>query len=175
MLKKPTNLLLIIIAVLVAALLSSCQNSIEEPAIKISAASKEFKPIYYGDLYNEKQEEIEKRLKDFMVGKRFRDLPSIAYEDKVQIEALNFETDEFEIYDYVIDEKGNIISGYDISPLIISSVEEGNTEFTFEENQDFEGYLDFAVDGKLIHVLLIRCKIDNASFAFATLVLSVRE
>lgn len=44
-----------------------------------------------------------------MEGKRFSDLPSISYGDKVRVAALNFETDEFKIYDYVMDENGNII------------------------------------------------------------------
>jgi hypothetical protein len=47
------------------------------------------------------------------------------------------------------------------------------TEFTFEEGYDLDSYKDFAVQGKLIHCLLIRCEIDNNSFAFATLVLNV--
>jgi len=101
MFKKPSKLLFIMIAVLVAAFLSSCQNSTEETAIKIPSDSEELNVIYYGDLYNKKQEDIEKNLKGFMVGKRFSDLPSIAYGDIVQIEALKFETDEFEIYYHV--------------------------------------------------------------------------
>ena len=56
--------------------------------------------------------EIKERLKDFMIGKKFTDLPTIDFEDKILIEALNFETDEFEIYDYIIDKKFNIISNY---------------------------------------------------------------
>ncbi|NDI37254.1 hypothetical protein [Chengkuizengella sediminis] len=165
----------IMISVLVIALLSSCQTSTEEPEIRISSATEELKPIYYGGFYKENQEDIEKRLKDFMVGKRFIDLPSIAYGDKIQIEALNFETDEYEFYDYIMDERGNIISNYDINPLNISSSEDGNTEFSFQENHDLEKYRDFGIEGKLIHGLLIRCKIDNSSFAFATLVLSVNK
>jgi len=62
-----------------------------------------------------------------------------------------------------MDEHRNIISDYDINPLNISFVEEGNTEFTFEEILDLERYLDFMVEGKLIHGFLIRCKIDKAS------------
>ena len=36
-------------------------------------------------------------------GKRFIDLPSIDFGDKISLEALNFETDEFEIYESMED------------------------------------------------------------------------
>lgn len=175
MLKKSTKLVIVIILVLVSVLLSSCQNSMEEPAIKILHDSDGLEPIYYGNRYNKEKDEIEKRLKDFMVGKRFIDLPIIDFGDKVQIEALNFKTKEFEIYDYIMDENCNIISDYNVEPFIISLVEDRNAEFIFEEAQDLDRYNEFAVEGKLIHCLLIRCKVNNSSFAFATLVLSVTE
>ena len=74
---------------------------------------------------------------------------------------------------YMIDEKGNIISDYDIVPISVTSNKEGKTDFSFEERYDLESYKDFALQGKLIHCLLIRCEIDNNSFAFAILVLNV--
>lgn len=175
MLKKSTKIIIVILLVLVSVLLSSCQNSMEEPAIKISYDSDGLEPIYYGNQYNKEKDEIEKRLKDFMVGKRFIDLPIIDSGDKVQIEALNFKTNEFKIYDYIMDENCNIISEYDVEPFIIRSVEDRNAEIIFEEGQDLERYFDFAVEGNLIHCLLIRCKVNNSSFAFATLVLRVSE
>ncbi|MFS1512662.1 hypothetical protein VQL36_09520 [Chengkuizengella sp. SCS-71B] len=177
--KKPSKLLFIMIAVLVVVLLSSCRTSTdtEEPEIKIlSDSNEELDKIYYGNLNNEEQEEIEERLKDFMIGKRFIDLPLIDHGDQFLIEALNFESDEFEIFEYVMDERGNIISDYDIKPVNISTKREGRIGiYSFEERHDYEKYQKYAVEGKLIHSLLIRCEIDNASFAFSTLVLSVIE
>lgn len=167
------RLIFVLITVIATVLLTACQTGTEEPAIKISSNSVELSPIYYGDLYNKEKEEIEKRLKDFMIGKRFIDLPTIAYGNLIQIEPLNFETGQYEIYDYIVDEKGNIISDYDIVPISVTSNKEGKTDFSFEERYGLESYKDFALQGKLIHCLLIRCEIDNNSFAFAILVLNV--
>ena len=167
------RLIFALITLIATIFLTACQTDIEEPAIKISSHSVELSPIYYGDLYNKDKEEIEKRLKDFMIGKRFIDLPEIAYGDTIQIEPLNFETGQYEIYDYILDEKGNIISEYDIAPISVTSKNGEKTPFIFEQLYDVESYKDFAVEGKLIHCLLIRCEIYKSSFAFATLVLNV--
>ncbi|WP_222599462.1 hypothetical protein [Aquibacillus kalidii] len=169
--KKPKRLLVIIVSLLVATMLSACVSGTEEPKIKIHSGSEELNPIYYGDINNKEQEEMEERLKDFMVGKRFSDLPTVAYGDKIQVEALNFKTEEIEIYDYVVDENANIISEYAVNPLSVSTVEEGIATFSFEEIIDFDTYQDYAIEGKLIHALLIRCEIDGNTFAFSTLVL----
>lgn len=175
MLKKSRRVIVIVILILLVAVLSSCKSNKQEPSIKISYDSEELSTIYYGNLYNKKQEDIEKRIKDYMVGKRFIDLPSIAFEEVIQVEALNFDTKEYEIYDYIVDEHGNIVSEYDIDPYIISSEGDENAEFIFDKGLNTENYLDFSVEGKLTHCLLIRCSIDNSSFAFATLVLSYNE
>ena len=157
---------------LILLVLASCQNSmIQEPAIKISYDSNELKVIHYFNRNNKEKEDIEEGIKDFMVGKRFIDLPMIDFGEKIEIEALNFETTEFEVYDYIVDERGNIISDYDINPLILTSVEDGNTEFMFEKIEDLERYYDYMVEEKSIHCLLIRSKINKSSYAFATLVL----
>jgi hypothetical protein len=157
---------------LILLVLASCQNSmIQEPAIKISYDSNELKVIHYFNRNNKEKEDIEEGIKDFMVGKRFIDLPMIDFGEKIEIEALNFETTEFEVYDYIVDERGNIVSDYDINPLILTSVEDGNTEFMFEKIEDLERYYDYMVEEKSIHCLLIRSKINKSSYAFATLVL----
>lgn len=41
------------------------------------------------------------------------------------MEALNLETDEMEIFDYIIDEGGYIVSDYDVEPFTIISAKEG--------------------------------------------------
>lgn len=152
-------------------LVSCSNNRIQEPAIKISYGYNELKTIYYLDRNNKEKEDIEKGIKDFMVGKRFIDLPIIDFGEKIDLEVLNFETTEFEVYDYIVYERGNIISDYDINPLILSLVEDGNTEFIFEKNKDLERYYDYMVEEKSIHCLLIRSKINKSSFVFGTLVL----
>ena len=166
------NSLIMVSLLLILLVLASCQNRmIQEPTIKISYDSKELKPIYYLDRNNKEKEDIEEGIKGFMVGKKFIELPMIDFGEKIEIEALNFETTEFEVYDYIVDERGNIVSDYDINPFILTSVEDGNTEFIFEKSEDLERYYDYMVEGKSIHCLLIRSKINKSSFAFATLVL----
>lgn len=171
--KKIKKLFSMICLLLILLVLSSCQNRmIQEPAIKISYDSKELKPIYYGDRYNKDEEDIEKTIKNVMVGKRFIDLPTIDFGEIIKIEALNFETNEFEIYDYIVDEKGNIVSDYNVETIIITSVDDRKAEFILEDSENLESYRDYWVEGKSIHCLLFRTKINNSSFAFATLVLS---
>ena len=170
--KRFKNSFSMISLLLILLVLASCQNSmIQEPAIKISYDSNELKVIHYFNRNNKEKEDIEEGIKDFMVGKRFIDLPMIDFGEKIEIEALNFETTEFEVYDYIVDERGNIVSDYDINPLILTSVEDGNTEFMFEKIEDLERYYDYMVEEKSIHCLLIRSKINKSSYAFATLVL----
>ena len=170
--KKFKIIFIMISLLLILLVLASCQNKmIQEPAIKVLYDSNELKVIHYLDRNNREKEDIEEGIKDVMVGKRFIDLPMIDFGDKIEIEALNFETTEFEVYDYIVDERGNIVSDYSVEPFAITLVDNGNTEVVFEENEDLEIYNDYRVEGKSIHCLLIRSKIDKSSFAFGTLVL----
>lgn len=43
-----------------------------------------------------------------MIGKRFIDLPTIDFRKVIEIEALNFETDDFEVFDYIVDEDATL-------------------------------------------------------------------
>jgi hypothetical protein len=147
----------------------------QEPEIEISYNSEKLNAIYYFNIKNEKERDIEQGVKDVMVGKRFIDLPTAGFGKKFEVEALNFETDEIEIYDYIVDERGHIISDYDVEPIAIISLEGGKTEFNFEKDDYLERYDEYKVEGKAIHLLLIRCEINNSSFAFGTLVLGVKE
>lgn len=171
MLKKAKRLLFLLIPLFVVTLLAACGSVTEEPAIKIHYGTEELKPIYYGDLYNKDQEDIEKRLKNFMIGKRFSDLPTVAYGEPIQLEALNFETTAIEIYDFVLDEKANIISEYEINPVSIHTINNGVAEFTLDESLNLAMSPVSTIEGKLIHAILIRCEINNSPFAFSTLVL----
>src|SRR5690606_7611375 len=99
----------------------------------------------------------------------------IEFGEKIEIKALNFETTEFEVYDYIVDESGNIVSDYSAGPFVITLVDNGNAEIVFEKDADLEIYNDYMVEGKSIHCLLIRSKINKSSFAFGTLVLGVNK
>ncbi|MBM7661124.1 hypothetical protein JOC85_001896 [Bacillus mesophilus] len=173
--KKKTSNRFFIMTILLCAILSSCQTGTEEPAIKISAGSEELPTIYYGDVYNEKQEEIEANIKEFMIGKRWSDLPSVTYGDTIQVQARNFEAEELEVYEYLLDQKGNIVSEYEGQPLHMGSIVDGKLEFIFESSYVLEQYPELSVEEKLVHGLVIRCKINNSSFAFSTLILGTED
>ncbi len=173
--KRLTNLFIMIALLLTSLILTSCQSMIQEPVIKVSYDTNELKVIHYFDRYNKEKEDIEEGIKDFMVGKRFVDLPMIDFGEKIEIEALNFETTEFEVYDYIVDERGNIVSDYSVEPFAITLVDNGNAEVVFEKDEDLEIYNDYRVEGKSIHCLLIISKINKSSFAFGTLVLGVNK
>ncbi|MBC8586825.1 hypothetical protein [Paratissierella segnis] len=78
--KRFKNSFIMIGLLLILLVLSSCTNNrIQEPAIKISYDSNELKVIYYLDRNNKEKEDIEEGVKNFMVGKRFIDLPTIDF------------------------------------------------------------------------------------------------
>ena len=64
----------LIILMLVGLILTACGKKIPEPRLLLKYNDEQLKVIHYGDRYNKTQEDIEKRLKDYMVGKRFEDL-----------------------------------------------------------------------------------------------------
>ena len=154
--KRFTNIFIMIVLLLTSLILTSCQSMIQEPVIKVSYDSNELKVIHYLDRNNKEKEDIEEGIKNVMVGKRFIDLPMIDFGEKIKIEALNFETTEFEVYDYIVDERGNIVSDYSVEPFAITLVDNGNAEVVFEKDEDLEIYNDYRVEGKSIHCLLIR-------------------
>lgn len=155
--KKFKIIFIMISLLLILLVLPSCQNKmIAEPVIKVSYDSNELKVIHYLDRNNKEKEDIEEGIKNVMVGKRFIDLPMIDFGEKIKIEALNFETTEFEVYDYIVDERGNIVSDYSVEPFAITLVDNGNAEVVFEKDEDLEIYNDYRVEGKSIHCLLIR-------------------
>lgn len=170
------NTTILVVLLLVLLMLSSCKPTMhEEPTIKISNNSNEFKVIHYLDRNNKKQEDIEDTIKRVMVGQRFIDLPVVDFDEKIIIEPLNFETTEFEVYNYIVNEDGNIISDYNVEPITIATFEESKAEFIFEEPLNLEEYRDNKVEGKSIHCLLLRSEIHNSSFAFGILVLGAKE
>lgn len=170
-LKLLRRILLIVILAIPLLFLSSCAEAIPEPKINFFHDSKKLNEIYYGNLNNKKQEEIEREIQYEMIGRSFVDLPAVTLGDAIQIEAVNFETDEFKVYDYIVDEKGKIISDYEMETSTILPAEDGRATFLFENDGYLDDYSGYAIEGSLVHYLLIRCKIDNSSFAFGTFVL----
>ena len=56
-------------------------------------------------------------------------------------------------------------------PASINSVNDGIAEFTLDESLNLDMSPVSTIEGKLIHAIVMRCEIDNNSFAFSTLVL----
>lgn len=174
--KRFRSLFIIMSLLLTLSVLVSCQNRmIQEPTIKVSYDSNELKVIHYLDRNNKEKEDIEEGIKSFMVGKRFTDLPMINFGEKIEIEALNFETTEFEVCNYIIDENGDIVSDYGVESFTITLDGNESVEVMFEKDADLEIYNDYKVEGKSIHCILIRSKINKSSFAFGTLVLGANK
>lgn len=80
-----------------------------------------------------------------MVGKRFIDLSAIDFGGKISLETLNFETDEFEIHDYIVDEGGNIVSYYSAGSTAVTLADDGSAEFVFEKDENLDMYNDYMV------------------------------
>ncbi|QFG00153.1 hypothetical protein PB01_15685 [Psychrobacillus glaciei] len=170
--KKNRIFLCIIISLF---LLGACQKGTEEPTIQFSNGSVQLTPIYYGDRFNEDEAQIEEKIQYFMIGKLFVELPNVIYGEQIQIQAQNFSTKNYEVYDYLLDGKGNIISEYEMTPTLVKVMEQGMTTFTFEPSHNAKVYADYAIDHQLAHCILIRSKIYKSNFAFATLILSEEE
>lgn len=174
--KKNKNTLVSVMLLIILLILSSCKPKMyQEPTIKVSYDDNELKVIHYFDRNNKKQEDIEDKIKRVMVGQRFIDLPMIDFDEKIKIEPLNFESTEFEVYNYIVDEDGNIISEYNVEPITTATIEDNKAEFIFEKPLNLEEYKDNEVEGQSIHCLLFRSEIHNSSFAFGILVLGVKE
>ena len=141
----------------------------EEPSMKIVADNKEMQVIYYGDKYNNTTEEIETRLKSAMEGKNLEDLPYVELNEKIIIETENFQTKEFEIFDYILTESGELRYDEKTVQTSVVPVNDGKATITLSNNlasslsSNSEDYLP----GKTIRCFLIRTDIEDSSFAFA--------
>lgn len=156
--------------VLTVLLLSACKGKkIEEPHLKIVAGGQEIQGIYYGNKYNQTREEIEKKLKKVMENSNLEELPYVALNKIITIEAENFQTEEFTIYDYILTKTGTIRYNEKVVQTSVVLVNEGKANITLLPNpavslsSNSEDYLP----GKTIRCFLIRTNIEDSSFAFA--------
>ena len=165
----------IIILMLVLLILNACGKAIPEPRLLLKYNNDELMVIHYGDRYNKTQEDIEKRLKDYMIGKKFEELPIISFDEEIIIENTNFDVDEYEVYDFILNKKANIISDFNVEGVPVYRQENDKAYFKFIDTLESDKYEDYTVDDKNIHCLLIKCKIDKSEFTFATLLLDSKE
>jgi hypothetical protein len=89
--------------------------------------------------------------------------------EEIVIKAENFETEEFSIYDYILNTNGEILYEEKMTQTSELAVENGEANislsshpaaFLSSNSEDYE-------PGKTIRGLLVRADINGASFAFA--------
>lgn len=165
----------IITLMLMISILSSCGKKTPEPGLSLEYNNEKLKVIHYGDRYNKTQEEIENRLKDYMVGKKFEELPTVPFDEEIVIKNTNFDVDEYEIYDFILDKRGNIISDFNTAGSVVGKSEDNEAYFKLIDTVESRKYEDNIIDDKNIHCLLIKCRIGKAEFVFATLILDSKE
>lgn len=160
---------------LMVLILSACGKKTPEPRLSIEYNDEQLKVIHYLDRHNKTQEDIEEGLKDYMIGKKFEELPIVSFDEEIIIDNTNFAVEEYEIYDFIVDKRGNIISDFNTAGSTVEKFEDNKSYFKFIETVESRKYQDYAIDDKNIHCLLIKCKIGKSEFSFATLILDSKE
>ena len=140
-----------------------------EPMLKVTAGEQELKVIYYGDRYNETREEIDKRLKMAMEDKSLEDLPYLPLGENIKLDAVNFQTEEFKITDYILMETGEIRYDEKVAQQLVLPVDGSSASMNLQSND--AAFLSSDSDdyepGKTIRGMVIRADIEDAPFAFA--------
>lgn len=156
--------------ILTVLLLSACKGKkTEEPQLKIVVGTQEIQGIYYGSQHNQTREEIEKRLKKVMEDKSWEELPYVSLNEKITIKAENFQTDELEVFDYILTRTGTIRYNEKSVLTSVIPVNEGKATITLSTSpaayasSNSEDYLP----GNTIRCFIIRTDIEGSSFAFA--------
>ncbi|MCT4632787.1 MAG: hypothetical protein N4A76_08625 [Firmicutes bacterium] len=152
--------------------LSACGKMTPEPNLSLAYQDSKLDIIYYGNYNNDKEEDIEAQLKDYMIGKKFEELPIIKYGDDLLIKRLNFTTEEYIIYDYILDNKCNIVSQFTSEGYIVTTSDEAQSIFKYSNNHSIDEFQNYLIEDKNVHCLIINCEIDGSKFSFATLVLN---
>ena len=167
---RKTKLVLMLLT-LIFLTLSACGEDSEEPMLSIKYKDETLHYIEYGNLHNKTQEDIEKRLKEYMIGRRFEDLPTIPLDEDIILENENFDVESYEVYDYVLDQKSNIVSDFDTESYTVEKLEKKKSSFKLLDIIKTGSYDAYKVDDRNIHCLLIKCKIEKSDFVFAVLLL----
>lgn len=156
--------------VLMVMFLPACKGqATEEPQLKVSAGAQEFRVIYYGDLYNETREEINKRLMQAMEDTSVEELPYVPLGEDIIINAGNFQTEEFSISDYILKENGEI--RYQEKVAQTSEIPMNDGEAAYPLTSHPASYLSSNSEdykqGEVIRGIVVRADIEGSSFAFA--------
>jgi hypothetical protein len=164
---KVCTLLFLVMAVL---LLSACEGKkTGEPQLKITADNKKIQVIYYGNQYNKTREELEKRLKMAMEGKSLEDIPYIALNGKIIIEAENFKTEELTVSDYILRSDGTFRYGDRATNTSVVPVKKGRAALSLSANPaaSLSSNSSDYLPGKTVRGFIIQTDIEGSSFTFA--------
>ena len=162
--------ILLISLILTVLLLSACTGKMtQEPHLKIMAGEQEIRGIYYGNQYNQTKEEIEKRLKKVMEDNSWEELPYVALDEIITIEAENFQTEEFKVSDCILTKEGAFRYDERVTQTSAVTVKKGKADIVLSANpaaslsSDSEDYKP----GNTIRGFVLRADIEGSSFAFA--------
>jgi hypothetical protein len=167
---KVTGLFTVMIVSMIALVaLSACGKGTPEPNLSITIGDQSIKPIYYGDLYNESREDIERFLDFPFENASWEELPYVALGDEVVIEATNFDTELFTVEDAILKQDGTFKYNEKSTNVYDVEVVDGIAKFDIpghaaahlsSNSEDYK-------PGHTIRAFVLRAKIDKADFAFA--------
>lgn len=151
---------------------SNSGQIIEEPSIEISVGGQSVKPIYYGNMYNESREDIERFLSFPFENDSWEDIPHVSIGDEVVITLKNFDTEEFTIYDDLLTDQGKFL--YTDKASNVFSIKPENGEVRFEIPPNLSLFLSSNSDsyqpGRVFRAFTLRAEIHESDFAFAFVV-----
>lgn len=161
---------ILLFLILTVSLLSACAGKMtEEPHLKIVSGEQEIRGIYYGNQYNQTNEEIEKRLKKVMEDNSWEELPYVALNEIITVEAENFQTEEFKVSDCILTKEGAFRYDERVTQTSVIPVKEGKADIVLSTNpaaslsSDSEDYKP----GNTIRGFVLRADIEGSSFTFA--------
>jgi hypothetical protein len=144
----------------------------QEPHLKIVAGEQEIKGIYYGNQYDQTNEDIEKGLEKAMEDNSWEKLPYVALNEIITIEAENFVTEEFTASDYILTKTGSFRYDEKVVQTSVVPLKEGKANIALSSNpaanlssnsEDYE-------PGRTIRGFVLRANIEGSSFTFAFIV-----
>lgn len=103
-----------------------------------------------------------------MEDSKLEDIPYVAINDTITIETDNFKTDEFKVFDYILNQTGEILY-YELGQKSTIAVEYGKSTIVLPTNMAFslssnsEDYLP----GRTLRCFVLRSEMNDSTFTFA--------
>ncbi len=141
----------------------------DEPQLRITSGEQDIVGINLGKYNHLTREELEKKLEPLMKDNSWEELPYVALDETITIEAENFEVEELVVDDYLLTSTGTILYGKESVLTSIIPVNEEKATFTLSANllvslsSKFEVYKP----GNTVRCFVIRSNRGDSSFAYA--------